>query len=330
MRKSNQKLKILYLQKMLLEETDDTHGLSTNDIIERLAQYDIPAERKSIYRDLESLREFGLDIIKRSNEVTGTAEYAIGERDFEMPELLLMVDAIQNSRFLTERKSAALVKQISKLASHHQAESLAGRVHVHGRIKMQNESIFYTVNEIQEALTQRYRISFHYLKYDINKKSIMRKDGKFYQENPLSLVYRNDFYYLITYNDDHESFLTYRVDRMRDIKMLNEPTTRNQRIATFDVGEYVSRTFSMYDGQHRHIELLIEADLVGSFIDRFGKDIELLQAEDGHARIYVDIMEGATFYGWLAQFGTKARIEKPSEVAENYRQFLEDIVKQYK
>lgn len=328
-RQANQKLKILYLRQMLLDETDDDHGLTMAEIIDRLAEHGIAAERKAIYRDLDSLRDFGMEIIKRSRMDSGVTEYAVGKREFEFPELLLLVDAVQSSRFLTERKSLALVNHIGKLASRHQADMLAGRVHVQGRIKMQNESIYYNVNDIQQAIARRRKIAFRYLSYDIDKQSVARKGGKVYRENPLRLIYHNEFYYVVTYNDCHESFLKYCVDRMRNIKIEDEPVTRNAAIATFNLDEYVSQSFSMYNGASRMVELLADPELVGAIIDRFGREVQMSRAEDGRARVSVRVMVSGAFFGWLAQFGARAVISAPSDVAVQYRDYLQSIVDQY-
>ena len=329
-RRSNQKLKILYVRQMLLDETDDDHGLTMAEIIERLAERGVSAERKAIYRDLDSLRCYGMDIIKRPRAESGVTEYAVGKRDFEFPELLLLVDAVQSSRFLTERKSLALVNHIGTLTSRYQADMLVGRVHVEGRIKMQNESIYYNVNDIQHAIAQKRKITFRYLSYDVDKNAVLRKDGKLYRENPLCLVYRDDFYYLVTYNDRHESFLKYRVDRMRSIKVVDEPVTRNAVVAAFDVDEYVAQSFSMYNGEARMIELLVDPELAGPIIDRFGKDVQMSRAEDGRARVNVKVLVSGTFFGWLTQFGTRAQIVSPKDVAAQYQDYLADIVQMYR
>lgn len=328
-RKCNQKLKILYLRQMLLEQTDDEHGLTMAQIIEQLAEKGIPAERKAIYRDLDSLREFGMEIIKRSNEKTGVAEYAVLERDIEFPELLLLVDAVQSSRFLTTKKCLSLVEDIRKLASVHQGKDLVGRVHVDGRVKMENECVYYNINDIQLAIARRRKITFKYQVYDIDKKTCMRKDGKTYTENPVCLIYRDDFYYLITFNDKHETFVTYRVDRMCNIKVSDEMATRNERIASFDPDLHVSQSFGMYGGDLNLVEIKIEEKNVGSFIDRFGKDVDMTRIDDNHAKVRVRVLVGATFFAWLAQFGTSVKIEGPSAVAEEYAAFLRGIADIY-
>lgn len=325
-KQAHQKLKIPYIQKMLMEQTDDEHGLTMPEIIEQLAERGIAAERKSVYSDLEALQEFGLDIVKRTGART---EYAIGARTFEFPELLLLVDAVQNSRFLTETKSAALVDRIKTLASVHQAELLGSRVHVEGCIKMQNESIYYNVDAIQRAISLKRKISFQYFEYDLDKTRKLRREGRPYTENPVCLLYRDDYYYLITYNDDHDDFTRYRVDRMLSIEVLDEASTRNPRIASFDVAEFSARSFGMFDGQAVSVELAVHRSVIGAVIDRFGKDIPMIPAGEDTVHVHVPILESGVFFGWLAQFGSLIRIEKPSSLADAYKEHLRAILSSY-
>lgn len=325
-KQQNQKLKIPYIAKMLLEETDDQHGLSMSQIIERLAEHGISAERKSIYDDIAALREFGFDIITRH---AATTEYAIGARDFEFPELLLLVDAVQSSRFLTERKSAALVNRIKRLASVHEAEQLDKRMHVEGRIKMQNESIYYNVDAIQRALQAQRRISFYYFEYDVAKNRLLRHKGEPYIENPVCLVYSDEYYYLITYNDKHDDFVRYRVDRMLEIEVTDEPMTRNESIANFDVEQFSLRSFGMYDGESVATQLLVDHAALGAVIDRFGKDASMCKVDDQTTRVHVTVLKSTVFFGWLAQFGTQIRIEKPVSLAREYRDHLRAIADSY-
>lgn len=219
-KQKNQKLKIPYIAQMLMQETDDEHGLTMAQIVERLAEKGISAERKSIYGDLDALREFGLDIITRQG---ATTEYAIGQRRFEFPELLLLVDAVQSSRFLTEKKSAVLVSRIKELASRYQGEQLSKRMHVEGRIKMQNESIYYNVDAIQKAIRLKCKIGFQYFDYDAEARRQLRHEGRMYVETPVCLVYSAEYYYLIAFNDEHDDFVRYRVDRMLAIRVLGAP-----------------------------------------------------------------------------------------------------------
>lgn len=220
MAEGRQKLKLLYLMKMLDEETDSECGLSMTQIIEKLEEQGISAERKSIYRDIETLRDFGLDVRTYQR---APVEYAVENRDFAFPELLLLVDAVQSSRFLTQSKSDALVRSVKRLASVRQRKLLDKRLHVEGRIKTQNESVFKNVDRIQEALARRRKISFFCFKYNAAKEKVMQHGGERYTETPVQLVYSDGCYYLVVFNEKHDGFANYRVDRMDDIEVLDEP-----------------------------------------------------------------------------------------------------------
>ena len=222
---NRQKLKLLYLMRMLQEETDSEQGLTMTQILERLEEEGVMAERKSVYRDIEALREFGLDIRTYQRS---PVEYALENRDFALPELLLLVDAVQSSRFLTQRKSDALVRSVKQLASARQRALLDKRLHVEGRIKSQNESVFHNVDRIQEALARRRKITFLYFQYDAAKKKILQHDGAFYTETPVQLIYADGFYYLVAYNEKHGALAHYRVDRMDKIEVTDQPACRNE------------------------------------------------------------------------------------------------------
>ena len=323
---NRQKLKLLYLMRMLEEETDAEQGLTMTQILEKLEGLGISAERKSIYRDIEALREFGVDVRTYQR---APVEYAVERRDFAFPELLLLVDAVQSSRFLTQRKSDALVAGVKRLASKRQRKLLDKRVHVEGRIKMQNESVFYSVDRIQEALARKRKISFVYFKYDATKHKTAQHHGERYVETPVQLVYSEGYYYLVVFNEKHDDFANYRVDRMDRIEVTDEPAVKNERIATFDARELESRAFGMYSGEPVSATLLVDESVMGAAIDRFGKDVESLPAGEGKAHVYAVVMKSPVLFGWLAQFGDRMHIEKPASLAQAYRDYLADIVASY-
>ena len=316
---NRQKLKLLYLMRMLEEETDAERGLTMAQIIGKLEALGISAERKSIYRDIEALREFGVDV----------RTYAVEHRAFACAELQLLVDAVQSSRFLTQRKSDALVEGVKQLASRRQRALLDKRVHVEGRIKMQNESVFGSVDRIQEAIALKRRISFVYFKYDAAKRKALQHNGERYIETPVQLVYAEGYYYLVVFNEKHDDFANYRVDRMDRIEVLDEPALKNERIATFDARELESRAFGMYSGEPVAATLLVDEEVMGAVIDRFGKDVESVPTGEKQARVYATVMKSPVLFGWLAQFGGRVRIEKPTALAQEYRAYLEDIVAAY-
>lgn len=327
MPRENQKLKLLYLAKIFQEETDGKTGLTMPQIIEHLREYGISAERKALYRDIKALREFGMDI-QRYNR--SPMQYALANREFSQPELLLLVDAVQSSRFLDIEKSRALIDSIRTLASKRQRETLSKRMHVEGRIKMQNESVFYNVDIVQEAIQAHRRVSFHYFKYDVEKKKVRQHGGDRYLETPVELIYSDGYYYLVTYNDKHDGFTNYRVDRMTEVMVSDEPATRNERIASFDPEAYTAQAFSMFNGEPKTISLIVDGEVMSSIVDRFGSDVESHALDGSHARVYARVKVSDVFYGWLAQFGTKVRVEKPRSVVQGYTEYLQRIVSAYR
>ena len=323
---NRQKLKLLYLMRILFEKTDAEQGLTMPQIIERLEEQGISAERKSLYRDIEALREFGLDVRTYHR---APVEYALEGREFTFPELVLLVDAVQSSRFLTQRKSDALVRSVKRLAPERQRKLLDKRLHVEGRIKMQNESVLANVDRIQEAMAKRRKISFLYFKYDAAKRRVLQHSGERYVETPVQLVYSDGYYYLVAYNEKHDGFPSYRVDRMDKIEVLVESACRNERIANFDREEVESRAFGMYQGEPVRATLLVTDEAMGAVIDRFGRDVESSLAGEGAAHVHVAVAKSPVFFGWLAQFGDRVRIEKPTTLANEYRQYLRTILEAY-
>jgi predicted DNA-binding transcriptional regulator YafY len=323
----NQKLKLLFLMQMFMQKTDDENGLTMAQIISGLDAKGVKAERKSIYDDINYLREFGLDIITSKGQTT---EYYIGSREFEFPELILLVDAVQCSKFLTEKKSNSLIKKLETLASASQVKLLQRQVFVAGRVKMQNESIFYNVDSIQRALISRKKISFSYYDYDVEKKKVARRDGHIYIVTPIGLVYIDDYYYLVTYSEKYEGFANYRVDRMLNIDILEERGDIVPSSRAFNISEYCQRKISMFGGEDTRVQLVLDKSLMNPLIDRFGKDVRVEKEGDEAARAYIAIASSGPFFGWLTQFGDLIRIDKPESLKQEFLKFLKKIQKQYK
>ncbi|MCI8468751.1 MAG: WYL domain-containing protein [Eggerthellaceae bacterium] len=323
MAQENQKLKLLHLVRLFREETDPEHGLTMPQILSHLAELGINAERKAIYRDIEALRAFGMDIGTLPRR---PVEYTLASREFSLPELLLLADAVQGSRFLTQSKPDALMRSLKGLASKREGKSLSKRVHVEGRVRSQNESVFSNVDCIHEALRERRKVSFKYFKYGPDKKRVLQHDGKPYVETPVQLVYSDGLYYLIAYNDRHEDFVTYRVDRMTSLMITDEPAVRNAAIAAFDVAEHERRAFGMYQGDPVAMTLLVSHDAMSGVIDRFGRDVTTTPAGDGWTRVAATAMESPSLFGWLAQFGAAVVVEKPRSLAESYAAHLRAIL----
>ena len=331
----NQKIKILALARLFEEETDETSGLSMPEIIARLAELGINAERKAVYRDIEALRDFGMDIQTLRNP---HVEYHLASRDFSLSELMLIIDAVQSSRFLTHKQADHLSLRLQNLASSKQRHQLMGKVHVHGRIKKPEDSAFSTVDTIRLAITNKKKVQFSYLEYDASGKKRLRKDGRVYLETPVSLIYASNLYYLITYSEKYEALSTYRVDRMANVSVAEEAALRNQSIATFNAEKHVEKSFGMFSGEEISASFLVEQEAMSSVMDRFfspgASEVSLGKArvsklDERHSLVHARIMESPAFYGWLAQFGSAVIIHSPKGLAERYASYLDDIRKAY-
>ena len=320
-----QKLKLLYLYKMLEEQTDSEHGLSMSDILERLAAEGIDAERKGIYRDLDTLREFGCSIatIQRA-----PVEYTMEKAGLDLAELTLLVDAVRSCRFLTQRTAARLVKKLSALASVHEREALKGRVHVDGRVKSQSDSVFHNVDAIHEAMRRKRKIAFLYYKYDCDMKPKAQHDGKLYLETPVHVVFANGFYYLVAWSDNRSDFVRFRIDRMRLVQVSDERATRNQEIANYAFEDFAYQAFGMYEGEPVRAKLRVAQDAMDIVADRFGTDLPVKPCPDGGAEVSVTVRKSAQFFGWIAGMNGAVTIAGPKKLAEEYRAWLKDLAAQ--
>lgn len=321
------KLKLLWLLRILFEETDEETGLTMPQIVEKLAEHGVSAERKAVYRDIEALREFGLDIaVYRRAPV----QYALASRQFTLAELRLLSDAVQSSRFLTEERCEGLLRSIGELTSRRHAVELERRVHVEGRIGMQGEGVFANVDRISEAMRRGMKVEFSYGKRDASKTMKLRRDGRRYVATPVRLVYSDGCYYLVTYNDEHRDFTTYRVDRMAELDVSQEAASRNEAIATFDADVYEKRAFGMYGGRPVAVTLSVDASAMDGVVDRFGEGVESYDRGDGTARVHATVMESPVFFGWVAQFAGAVRIVSPRSLADRFAEYLEGIARAHR
>ena len=275
MKLSNQKLKLMYLAQILTEETDETHTLTVPELIDRLGTLGISAERKSIYDDLECLRMFGLDICSTK---TKTTNYYIASRDFELPELKLLVDSVQASRFITRKKSMELISKIEKLTSRENAKKLQRQVYITNRIKTVNEKIYYNVDKIHDAIAADKQITFKYFNLNIQKEKVYRKNGDAYTESPVALTWDDENYYLITYKEKYDSYTHYRVDKMEQIEIAQQSRVLPKK--EFDLSVYSKSMFQMFNGEEADVSIEFENELVGVVLDRFGMEIPILKTDE--------------------------------------------------
>lgn len=325
---SNQKLKLIYLMKILLERTDETHGITMPEIIEALAAYDISAERKSLYSDIENLRLYGLDIIGTQED--RTYFYHIGSRQFELAELKLLVDSVQSAKFITAKKSNELIKKIEGLASKYEASQLHRQVFVSGRVKTMNESIYYNVDRIHNAIAENSRINFQYFQWNVDKKMELRHDGAVYEVSPWSLSWDDENYYLIAYDSAEEKIKHFRVDKMLHIKSNGKEREGKQAFKSFDMAAYARKMFGMYGGKEERVRMECDNAFAGVMIDRFGKDVSMIRLDDKRFVINVDVAVSRQFLAWVIGLGEGVTLTGPDSVVEMMQAEIDRLVNQYR
>jgi predicted DNA-binding transcriptional regulator YafY len=321
-------MKLLYLIELFTKQTDEHNHITINDMIQALATVSIKAERKSLYSDIQILRRFGLDIEQTYGR---NSSYYLASREYELAELKLLVDAVQSSHFITQKKSNELIDKLSTLTSAHQAKQLKRQVNVVDKPKSINESIYYNVDAIHSALSQGRKISFKYFDYDQDKKRSYRKSGSFYTETPLTLCWNDEKYYLICFNSSHQGLANYRVDRMSSVSVSEEPADSYSR-RQFNVNDYIRQTFGMFGGETVSARLRFDNSLRNVVLDRYGNSLKFLPVAAGKNddltitdscfEIEVKVTSSPVFLGWMAGFGKKAEIIRP----ENLRQEMIDMI----
>jgi len=322
-----QKQKLLYIVKILKEQSDENHPVSTQKLIKELEKKDILAERKSIYNDIAVLVDYGYDIVTIKSRSNGG--YYLGNREFELAELKLLVDAVQASKFITLKKSNALIQKLESFVSNYDGKQLQRQVYVKNRIKTSNESIYYNVDYIHKALQNNKKIEFQYSEWNVSKKSSLKKDGKKYLVSPWALSWNDENYYLIAFDETAGILKHYRVDKMVGICIKEENREGSDFFQKTDIAEYENKTFGMFGGMEEIVSIQFENQLIGVVIDRFGKEIDIRKRDDNTFSIRIKIAVSNQFFGWLTGLGTGTLILGPTSVIENYRQYLEKISLQY-
>ena len=325
---ANQKLKLLYLLKILTEQSDEEHCMSAQALIDALGAYDIKAERKSIYDDIAQLIDFGYDIVLVKAK-TGGGYYLAG-REFELAELKLLVETVQASRVLTLKKSRELIAKIEKLASKSEAGQLQRQVYVANRIKTANESIYYIVDDIHRAIQNNEQITFQYLEWNLEKELIPRKDGKIYRISPWALTCKDENYYLIAHENESNSIKHFRVDKMGHIQILTGIAREGAELfERFDIAAYANKTFGMFGGREEVVTLEFENRFIGVVLDRFGKEVSVRKRDTEHFSVRVQVALSGQFYGWITGLGAGAKITAPADVVKEYYDYLNQVIGQY-
>ena len=319
---TNQKLKLLYMIDILNSQSDEEHPMSATEIIAELERNGIRAERKSIYNDIECLINYGYDIIHISGRGGG---YFIGQREFELAELKLLVDAVQSSKFLTLKKSKELISKLEKFTSKYSAGELNREIYVSNRVKTMNESIYLNVDKLHRAMNSNRDISFKYNYLTVDKKKEFRHNGKLYHVSPWSLLWDDENYYLVAYDTDEKIVKHFRVDKMMNITMTSSNRSGKEYFTDFDKAQYSKQTFGMFKGETTLVTLKVNNSLAGVIVDRFGEDILFRKTDDEHFECTVKVGVSSPFLSWVFQFGGEMTIVSP----ESAKTAISDMAKKF-
>lgn len=323
-RQEGQKAKLLVLKNILERKTDEDHPLSVPQLIRALEAEGIRAERKSIYNDIAALRASGVDVELSRGRGGG---YYLGSRTFELPELKLLVDAVQASQFITRDKSKKLIRKLEGLTSEAQARKMQRQVFVSGRVKTMNESIYYNVDALHEAIARDRQVQFQYLEWDLRKRRVPRRGGQIYQASPWALAWENANYYLVAYTG--EGIRHYRVDKMKGVRQTELPRQGKAEFSALDLAAYTRKMFGMYGGREEKVTLKCANSLVGVMLDRFGTEAILVPQADETFHLTVPVAVSPQFLGWVCGFGGEVRVIGPATVRREMGRLVQSLADTY-
>lgn len=315
----------LYILKYLLDNTDEDHPAIINDILAHLEAKGIHANRKTVASDLVDLQDSGFDVICNKSRQN---KYFIGSRSLELAELKTIVDAVQAAKFISQAKSLSLIEKLSSLASPYQAEELKRRLYVEGKVKTSNESVYYTVDLLHQAINHKRTVEFQYIGYTADKEIVLKHHGALYQLSPYDLVWNNDRYYVFGWSERHGKIVKFRVDRMIHAK--EALLDYHLRPEDYDIEAFCNRVFLMYDGEQCAVQLLCDNNMMNSIVDRFGDEVITHKVDDQHFIAEVDVFLSPTFFSWIFAYGGAISIASPQTVVDEYKNKVDEALRKIK
>ena len=322
-RGENQKLKLLYLKQFFEEKTDEDHPATMPEILAYLHARGVEAERKSIYTDLDALSDFGMDVRKDERGKS----YQWFDREFELPEVKLIIDSVASSKFLSEKKSDALIKKLGTLCSEHQRKELRRQVRVMGRAKSMNNSVLINVDHLHAAIAANTTVRFKYFHYNLKMERVYSHKGEVYEVSPWALLYDNDNYYLYAFVDGE--FRNYRVDRMASVEQGTNERQGKEAFEKKDMPAFSKSTFGMFNGQEERVEMVFHNRMMDVVIDKFGKEVWLEKVDEWHFKISVPVAVSPQFFAWVFGLGNYVTITGPEHVKQQMKEMLEEVHKRY-
>ncbi len=320
-RENSSKIKLLKILEILREDSDEDNPLSTSDMCSKLKEQGIVCDRRVLATDIDQLIENGYDIV-RVKESGFSTKYFIADRSFDVPELRILMDAVQAASFITPKKTEVLLDKIAELGGSHRATLLKRNVWFNTS-KHTNEDILYIINEIDNAITNGKQLSFIYFDYTAEGTREYRKNGKRYIVNPITTVFNNDNYYLVCYSDKHkDSVAHYKIDRMESVNSENKRITPSAIVKKFDPAKHYNEIFGMFTGETENVTLEIDAKLLDAMIDRFGKDTKFTAKEYGKFTFTIQVQISPQFFGWCCSFGECLQIIEPNKIVSDIKHYI--------
>lgn len=325
------KLKLLYIVDILRKKTDENHYLAATEICDELSQLDIPAERKSIYNDIDILREYGFDIIHTGSKNRGG--YFLGAREFELAELRLLSDAVQAANFISQKKTTQLVQKIESFASEKQAKILHSQVYVDNRPKCKNEEIYYTISLLDEAISAKVKVNFTYTKRRITEEFKTAKEEKSFTVSPYALIWSDDHYYLVCNNEKYDNLMHLRIDKIKHLEKTSLPARHFSEVSDyknyFDSADYASKLFNMYSGEPKPVEFICKNDTLEPMLDRFGENVKIQKYDDEHFVLRTNVASSEGLVAWIVQFGGRVKVKSPNDLIYSVKQKAAEILEIY-
>ena len=309
------KSRLVVLEKMFYTRTDEEHQMTNTEILDYLKEHDVPANEKTLRGDIRLLQDLGVGIVKI---VSRPNRYFLGKREFEMPELKLLIDAVSSSRFITRGKSHELGRKLADLASDNQKKELRRNIYATNRVKNSNESIYGMVDTINDAINKKRKIRFQYREYTGELKPTLRNDGEVYELSPYVLYWNQDYYYVVGWSDKHSNISAFRADRLVEPEITEEKAVKKPD--DFDIDDYSRRIFEMFDGEPTIVTLEVRNDFAKYIVDRFGTDLKTTKVSDDYFRVEVEVSLSPTFYAWVFRFGGEIRILSPDKAVEEMKE----------
>lgn len=322
----NSKMRLFKIWEILRTETDEDNPMNTPTLLHKLAKSGIECDRRTLYKDIRALNEFGYEVLHRRGI---SNEYFVVDRNFDVPELRILLDAVQAASFITPKKTEALVNKIAALAGSHRAELLKNHIMRFNITKHTNEAIYYNVDEIERAIIEKKKVSFFYFDYNAKGERIFRKDKKRYVVNPYATVFSNDNYYLVCYSDKYKNMTHYRIDRMDMVQVEQESITPADCVKGFDITEHRKQVFGMYVGKEERVSITIDSSIIDPVMDKFGEGVKLVDGGNGTAQLDISVQISPAFLGWCCSFGEKLTVVYPTSVVKQVTDYVETLANKY-